>query len=226
MTPSRLDFYFDFISPYAYFAWPRVQQFCDTHDISLVAHPVVFGKLLDHWGQLGPAEMPPKREWLFKYCYRYAHQAGLSFNPPQFHPFKPVSALRLALPQVSGDRQHEVITALFRLGWAEGGDPANPDQLLAALDRAGLDGAAMMNRIADDDIKQALFDETAQAIDRGVFGVPSMILGDELFWGNDQFDHMALVMTGQDPVTAEILDSVRRRKRGIDRKGKAPRPAD
>lgn len=221
---KSLDFYFDFISPYAYFAWPRVQQFCETHKLTLVAHPVVFGKLLDHWGQLGPAEMPPKREWLFKYCYRYAHQNEIPFDPPEMHPFNPLTALRLALPQVAGERQFDMITTLFQLAWADGGDPSSPEQVARVLSSAGFDKDTLLRRIGNADVKQALISETAEAVDRGVFGVPTMMLGNELFWGNDQFDHMALVVADQDPVTDEILDSVRGRKRGIDRKGHAPRP--
>ena len=72
MNARRLDFYFDYLSPYAYFSWRRLQPLCLQHNLELRPHPVVFGKLLDHWGQRGPAEIPPKKASVYQYCYRYA----------------------------------------------------------------------------------------------------------------------------------------------------------
>jgi len=60
-----LDFYFDFLSPFAYFAWHNMLALTQQYQLVLRPHPIVFGKLLDHWGQLGPAEIVPKREWVF-----------------------------------------------------------------------------------------------------------------------------------------------------------------
>ncbi|MCV6590075.1 MAG: DsbA family protein [Marinobacterium sp.] len=80
-----LHFYFDYLSPYACFSWRALQSLSESHDLILEAHPVVFGKLLDHWGQLGPAEVPPKKAALYRYCDRYAKLHGFAFNPPACH---------------------------------------------------------------------------------------------------------------------------------------------
>ena len=72
MATKSIHFYFDYISPFAYFAWRQLPSIAEKYNRRIEAHPVVFGKLLDHWGQLGPAEIAPKRNWLHQFCLRYA----------------------------------------------------------------------------------------------------------------------------------------------------------
>ncbi|WP_210394652.1 2-hydroxychromene-2-carboxylate isomerase [Motiliproteus sediminis] len=213
-----LHFYFDFLSPYAYFSWRRLQPLCDRYGAELRAHPVVFGKLLDHWGQRGPAEVPPKKALLYRYCYRYAARQGFAFNPPSCHPFNPLPTLRLALAEVSGTQQFAVIDSLFEAGWSQGADLSCSDSLKAILDHAGLDGSALLGAACSDNAKAALRRETEQAIARGVFGVPAFVLDDELFWGNDQLDHIELCLRGDDPLDRAAIDEMLARPRGIDRK--------
>lgn len=218
MKTRRLDFYFDYLSPYAYFAWRSISDFCEAHEIGLKIHPVVFGKLLDHWGQLGPAEIPPKREWLMKSCYRYARQHGFELRGPEFHPFNSLSALRLSLEEVCGSNQQKIVSAIFEAGWSHGKDIGNINELISILDSSGVDGAALSVQIEKPCIKEVLKQETDHAIELGVFGIPTMIIDDQLFWGNDQFDDMSLYLEGNDVLDAGKWKEVLGRKRAIDRK--------
>lgn len=222
VAAQRLDFYFDFISMYACFAWRRLRKLCDERDLELVAHPVVFARLLDHWGQLGPAEIPPKRECVFKAAWRTAALEGWDYDPPAAHPYNPIPSLRLALAAVGGADQHRVVDTIFDAGWSRGADLGDPGALVAALDAAGLDGAALLERTAEPAVKDALRQGTEDAIGRGVFGVPTMILGEELFWGNDQIEHLVLCLDGRDPVEPARMAEILARGRGADRA--APRP--
>jgi len=117
---KSLEFYFDYLSPYAYFAWKRVESICASNNLELSIKPVVFGKLLDHWGQLCPAEIPPKREWLVKYCLFYAQQNQLPLRFPKHHPFNSLPALRASLAEVSGPHQRKLVSAIFDSGWGRG----------------------------------------------------------------------------------------------------------
>lgn len=218
MSVRSLDFYFDYISPYAYFSWRKIHELCGRYDIVLNAHPVVFGKLLDHWGQLGPAEVRPKKTALYKYCDRYAKLHDFEFNPPACHPYNPLPALRLSLPEVSGTEQHRVISAIFEAGWSKGSDLACRNTLADILDNLQLDSAALMASIETPDIKARLQQETETAISRDVFGVPTFIIDDELFWGNDQLEHIELYLQGNDPLDTERVQKMLARHRGIDRK--------
>ena len=180
MHPEAVEFFFDFISPYSYLAWPRVRAACARRGLEVVPRPVLFAALLDHGGQRGPAEIPAKREWLVTDCLRIASLQGVPFTFPARHPFNPVTALRAALPEVAGERQIEVADALWTAGWGAGIDLGSPAALGAALDERGLDGAAL--------------------IARGVFGVPTTIAAGVLFWGNDRVEHLELALDGRDPL--------------------------
>lgn len=218
MTLTHIDYYFDFLSPFAFFAWRELPEICEKRSIELRIHPVVFGKLLDHWGQLGPAEIPPKKENTWHYCYRLAASKGLVFNSPKSHPYHPITALRLALKEVCGAHQPQVLDAIFEAGWLHGRDLGDPQELEMILSAAGLDGAGYLLKTKEPPVKESLIRETQEAIERGVFGVPIIFAGDELFWGYDQIGHLALYLDNQDPLDKEAISQMLHRPRGIDRK--------
>lgn len=218
MTTRTLHFYFDYLSPYAYFSWRALQPLCQRYQLRLVPHPVVFGKLLDHWGQLGPAEVAPKKAALYRYCYRYAAISGFDFNPPHCHPFNPLPALRLSLAEVSGEKQTALISAIFDAGWSQGADLSCLSTLSTIAQNIGLNPAVALDSITRQDTKDLLHRETEQAIARGVFGVPTLIIDDELFWGHDQLAHIELYLQGEDPLDHNKVATMLERERGIDRK--------
>ena len=214
---SKIHFYFDFISPYAYFAWRKLPTLAKKYNREIEAHPVVFGKLLDKWGQLGPAEIPPKRNWLNEYCLRYAALNGFKYNPPKKHPFNPLAALRMSLKEVSGDDQLRVIDSIFKGGWSHGADLGDLSTLISLLKKKSIDGESLSHKVSELDVKELLINETSYAIEKGVFGVPTIIIDDNLFWGNDQMDHIELLLDGKDPLDRERLND-QERPRAIDRK--------
>ena len=178
----------------------------------------MFGKLLDKWGQLGPAEIPPKNNWLNQYCLRYSAINGFEYNPPKKHPFNPLAALRMSLKEVSGINQFQVIDAIFEGGWSQGADLGDLPTLISLLEKQSIDGENISQQITKRYVKNLLVNETKDAIDRGVFGVPSIIIDDNLFWGNDQMEHIELLLAGKDPLNREKLNLHESRPRGIDRK--------
>lgn len=218
MCDKKLNFYFDFLSPYAYFAWKKIIVLQQKQGFELQIHPVVFGKLLDHWGQLGPAEIAPKREALYKYCYRYAALHGFFFNSPKTHPFNPLPALRLALASVCAGQQQAVVDAIFVAGWSDGKDIGEYEVLIDILNARGLDGDSLYQKACSNEAKSSLKSSTSAAIALGVFGVPTIIVDAELFWGNDQFDYIELYLAGKDPLDGDAVAAMLNRERGIDRK--------
>jgi 2-hydroxychromene-2-carboxylate isomerase len=145
---------------------------------------------------------------VFRDCARYARRHGIAFRAPQFHPFRSLTALRVSLGLVAGTAQAQVVGALYRAGWGDGIDLGSSDEIAAALDRAGLDGKGLVARTSEPDVKQALKDETARAISLGVFGVPTMIVGDELFWGKDRLSDVNAFLGGDDPLSGFDLGEI------------------
>lgn len=196
----HVDFYFDYLSPYSYFAWLRVRDVCTAHGASLSLHPTLLAGLLGHWGHKGPAEIPPKRLFTFKDVTRYAHRRGIPLPGPATHPFNPLTALRASLWREAGDRQADVVDRLFRACWSEGADLADPSQVAALLDGLGLDGSARVAATRTPEVKGALRSSMEAAIGRGVFGVPTLIVEEELVFGNDRWDDVIGILDGSDPL--------------------------
>ncbi len=218
MAAKLIHFYFDYISPFAYFAWRKLPILAKKYKYQIVNHPVVFGKLLDNWGQLGPAEISPKRYWLYQYCLRYAHINGFNYNPPKKHPFNPLAALRLSLKKVSGLNQNKVIETIFEAGWTQGQDIGDLETLIFLLKQKSIEIKNIRTKISDPIIKELLINETHSAIKLGVFGVPTIIINKNLFWGNDQMEHIELLLKGKDPLDLKKLNVHINKPRGIDRK--------
>ena len=218
MASRTLLFYFDFISPYTYLASRRIGDVCQRHDVQLVQRPIVYAALLNHWGLIGPAEVDVKREWTFKDVLRHAAVEGIEFRGPKLHPFNSITALRLALPEVAGSRQSEIIDVLWKAGWADGADLGSADELTAALDHAGFDGKALVERTRQPEAKEALRRNSDEAIARGVFGVPTFVIEDELFWGNDRIPFLELYLEGRDPLDRSLMREMLGRARGADRR--------
>ncbi len=170
--------YFDVISPFAYLALPAVEALARRRPVLL--RPIVFGAVIAHWGQLGPAEIAPKRLHTYRLCQFIAARAGVPLRFPPRHPFRSLDALRLLAALHS---QAETVRATFEFVWAEGRDPGNPTEREALCARLGAGDYEML--VAKQDAKARLRTWTEEAIAAGVFGVPTLAMGGELFWGLD-----------------------------------------
>lgn len=208
--PAPLFFYFDFISPYAFLAWTQIHALAAAHGREVRPVPILFAALLNRWGHLGPAEIPPKREYVFKNVLRLAHGLGVSLSPPPNHPFNPLLALRVvSVPRPPAD-QKRLIDLLFEATWGSGvGDGlwgVEDAQTIAKIVAAAqLDPAAALSEALSDDNKARVRAQTDDALKQGVFGVPTVIADGELFWGLDAFPHLDAFLRGQDPVNPDLI---------------------
>ena len=200
-----IDFVFDVISPYAYIGWTQIHALAARHGREVRPVPVLFAALLQHGGTKGPAEIPLKRLYIGKDTLRTARVLGIPFGPPPAHPFNPLVALRIATIAPAAEKR-AVIDALFAATWGGGGGGVESKEAAqAALDRAGVGGAALVAAAGSEEAKAALRAETERAITRGVFGVPTMIDRGEIFWGVDSFAHFERHLAGDDPLHPEDL---------------------
>ena len=180
---KQVDWYFDFISPFSYLASASLHRF--PPDVQLSPRPILFAALLQHWDTRGPAEIVPMRRFTFRHIRWLADRDGIALQMPPAHPFNPLRLLRLSIALGSGI---EVVQRLFRFVWAEGrssDDEADWRALLAELDID--DGDAL---VVSDEARQQLRKNTADALERGVFGVPGFVVDGEVFWGYDAMDFL------------------------------------
>lgn len=182
--PRQVSWVFDVISPFAYLQLRQLGTLPKEVRIELV--PVLFAGILNHYGQLGPAEIAPKRRFTYRFTLWRAAKMGIPMRYPPAHPFNPLAALRLII--AAGITRHAV-ERVFGAVFAEGRDVSAPE-VIASL-AADLGIADPKAALAAPEVKQRLHDNTRWAIERGVFGVPTLIIDNESFWGHDAFD-MAL----------------------------------
>ena len=176
-----LVFHFDFVSPYAWLAFERLPQVLQGCSYAVEYRPLLFAGLLQHWGNVGPAEIEPKRAWTFRPVHWLAAQHGIAIDTPAQHPFNPLPLLRLALACSEDMRPNRrVVEALFRHAWVGGADACDPARL-AALTAA----LAPHHDPAGEAVKAALRRHTDAAAAAGVFGVPTIELEGRHFWGLD-----------------------------------------
>lgn len=173
-----VQWFFDFISPFAYLQSERLDELPVGTQIE--CKPVLFAALLSHWGQKGPAEIPSKRRFTYREVLWIARRDNIDVRMPPAHPFNPLSALRLAIA-LGSDR--DVVHNIFRFIWAEGNRPDDPESWDKLMQRLGVCDA--QERIAKTEVKNQLRTNTAEAISLGVFGVPTIAIDNELFWGYD-----------------------------------------
>ena len=173
---APLRWYFDVISPFAYLQWPKVKALAARRDVVLV--PVLLAAVLAARGQKGPAEIPGKREFTYRHVLWQAREAGVPLEVPPAHPFNPVTALRLC---IAGGCTVAVVDAVFDWIWVQGRAGDNSDALQPLLQQLGIGADA----VADPAVKNALRANTDAALAAGVFGVPTLQVGEALFWGND-----------------------------------------
>lgn len=212
MPAPPLRFVFDLISPYAWLAWHRLHGLAARHGRTVEPVPVLLAALLDHHGQLGPGEIPAKRRYVFRDVLRTAEHRGLSIHLPPAHPFNPLLGLRIAaLPHPDAATRTAVVHALFAAVWGGGPGVTDPDALARFLRTRGLDGQALVTQATTPAAKARLRANTDAAIAAGVFGVPTVRVDGELFWGDDSLGHLDRHLGGRggyDPEKAAAWDAL------------------
>lgn len=191
---KRLSFHFDPVSPYAYLAFEALPQALEGCSYVVDYRPVLFAGLLKHWGQKGPAEIDPKRVWTFRHVAWRARELGVPIATPASHPFNPLSLLRLTLAcaPAGGLPNRRVVEAVLRHVWCgDGADPNDPTRL-----RALGEALAPRRDPADPALKAELRALTETAIAARIFGVPTIEVDDQHFWGLEALPMLKAYLQG------------------------------
>ena len=211
---KHISFYLDFISPYAYLAFERLPQALQGHSYAVTHKPVLFAAMLKQHGQLGPAEIAPKRDWTYRQVLWLAQHHGIPMQLPAAHPFNPLGLLRLAVAcEPHGQPNRLVCETLFRHVWRGGADAADPQRLQAVAEQ--LAPAVDLN---SDDAKARLKANSDEALAQGVFGVPTFAVDGKLFWGQDALPMLRDYLDGNTWFNGPDWDAARALPAGIGRK--------
>lgn len=198
MAGKTIQFYFDFLSPYSYVAWTWVRDQLENHNFEMI--PVSIPSIVAHYETKGPAQIRPKRNYLFKDLLRYTKLHNIPFTTPAALPFNALYALRLALKNVAKEHQVQVIDAIYRAGWEHGLDIGSDEVLKTVLSEKNLPVEELFARMEEKTSRIELKKNIEEGLARDLFGVPGFLVDEELFWGNDSIKYLQMYLEGKDPL--------------------------
>jgi 2-hydroxychromene-2-carboxylate isomerase len=187
---KTVEFFFDLGSPATYLAYTQLPKICEQTSSQLIYTPMLLGGVFKATGNASPAVIPAKGRYMFQDLDRYAKRYGV---PLKFNPHFPINTLML-MRAVTGiqlrhpERFLAFIDCLFIALWVEGRSLDDPATVAAVLTQNGFDPNEVLAMTTDEQVKAALKDNTEKAVQRGVFGAPSMFVGNQMFFGQDRLD--------------------------------------
>lgn len=196
---KTVEFFFDLGSPATYLAHTQLPKICRQTDSQLIYRPMLLGGVFKATGNASPITVPAKGRYMFQDLDRYAKRYGV---PLKFNPNFPINTLML-MRAVTGmqlrhpERFQAFIDCLFHALWVEGRRLDDPATVAAVLTQNGFDPNEVLALTADETVKAALKESTEEAVQRGVFGAPSMFVADQLFFGQDRLDFVLEALRAQ-----------------------------
>lgn len=192
---KKVEFYFDFGSPTAYLAHKRLQQLQRELEFNLEYKPILLGGIFKATGNMSPVAIPAKGKYMLEQDlprFMALYGVPLNFNP--HFPINTLTLMRVAIGALGADYFESYLDMIFDAVWVDGKDMGDPDVVAQTLSSAGMDAEQIMALAQNPDIKSALIANTEEAVERGVFGAPTMFIGEQMFFGQDrlQFVEQAL----------------------------------
>lgn len=187
---KTVEFYFDLGSPATYLAYTQLPKICAQTGSQLIYIPMLLGGVFKATGNASPAMIPAKGRYMFQDLDRYAKRYDV---PLKYNPHFPINTL-LLMRAVTGvqlrhpERFQAFIDCLFKALWVEGRSLDDPATVAAVLKENDFEPNEVLALTADEEVKAALKDNTEKAVQRGVFGAPSMFIDNQLFFGQDRLD--------------------------------------
>lgn len=192
---TTVEFYFDYSSPWTFYAFDRVEDFCARNDAELIWKPFLVGGVFN---KVNPSvyarrenPVPPKDAYYQKDMVDWGLFQGIKMIKPSIFPLNSVKALRGAFVAIEEGTISAYSRACFESYWCNDKDLSQEDVLREIVSSVGMDADNFMTQIGDDRIKKKLFETTDEIIERGGFGSPTFFLNKtDMYFGNDRLELM------------------------------------
>ncbi len=182
---KEIDFYFDFISPYTYLAYKKIQSL--PKDIKINYKPILLGGLHNLQGITAPAFIKPKLKHMISDCNLIAKKDKSNFIWNSKFPINSLNIMRGYL-YINVEKKDLYLNIMFDAYWKDNLDTSNEGILKTLLEKCKIEVISFFNGIKDTKIKDELKSVTQKAHDKGVFGAPTFIVNDKIFWGQDRLE--------------------------------------
>ena len=200
---SRVEFFYDLVSPYSYLAYGRAVEVCQERGAELTLRPMLLGALHNAVGLQAPIEVKPKGRYQLKDIHRWADYYGIPLRFPEPFPFRTLKTMRAAVFSDGQGLLEPFTREAFTLYWTEGGAPKGMEEadedgpVSEVARRVGLDAEEVLAEASAPENKEALKAATAEAVERGAFGAPTFFVDGEMFWGNDRLHFVEAALAAQ-----------------------------
>lgn len=190
MKTKSLDFWFEFASTYSYLAAMRIDSVAREAGVEVHYRPFLMGPIFrtQGWDAVPFTLSPAKERYMWRDVERRAAAHGFPFRRPEKFPVYSLYATRIALLAENEDWSLPFIRSVYRANFVDGLDTGDPECLEQLLIELGIDGATVLRDSSGAAVKDALRNRTGQAMDLNIFGAPTFVVGDELFWGDDRLE--------------------------------------
>ena len=187
---KTLEFFFDVGSPTTYLAYTQLPKLALECGATLRYRPMLLGGVFKATGNASPVSVPAKGRWMHADMARWAKRYGV---PLVMNPHFPINTLTLMRGAVGLQLRESAdfaryLDTVFKAMWATPRNLGDVAELAAVLTDAGFDAEAFAAMVADPAVKAALVANTEEAVTRGVFGAPTVFVGDAMFFGQDRLD--------------------------------------
>tara|TARA_B100001123_G_C15288426_1_gene1016518 strand:- start:1015 stop:1605 length:591 start_codon:yes stop_codon:yes gene_type:complete len=182
------DFFFDFISPYSYLAHKQIRNIESKYNIEINYKPIFLGGLLNLSEIRAPALIPSKAKFMIKDCKLFAEKLNIKFKFNSYFPIQTLNLMRGALIAEEEMKTNIYIDKFFDSYWKDGlnlNDQKIVDEILKGLN---FNLEKFKIKISNQNIKDELKKRTTDAFVRGIFGAPSFIINNKVFWGQDRLE--------------------------------------
>jgi 2-hydroxychromene-2-carboxylate isomerase len=185
---KTVEFFFDVGSPTAYLASTQIQKIASDAGATLVYRPMLLGGVFKATGNSSPVTVPAKGKWMFSDMSLWAKRYGVTLKMNPFFPINTLPLMRgaVAMQMRMPEKFDTYLSAVMNAIWQDKKNMGDTAVIAETLAQIGLDPAAFMAMIGDDEIKSALVKNTEEAVSRGVFGAPTFFVGDQMFFGQDR----------------------------------------
>lgn len=182
---QNIEFFYDFRSPYSYLAFTQLRQM----DVVIALKPMQILKVMDRVGNVPTTiTCAAKGRYARVDLARWAKRYGVPLNPSDMRANDGDALSRAVLAAKNPEEAASVTLALYRAVWSEGKTLATTEAIVAALRDAGIDTSSLAGRIDAAEVAARLDANTDEAVERGVFGSPTIFVGEAMFFGNDRLE--------------------------------------
>ena len=193
---KRVEFYFDVGSPSGYLAWTQLPAIAREAGAEIDYRPILLGGIFKATGNTSPAEVPAKGRYLSMDLARFARRYDVPLVYNSAFPINTIGLMRGAVAAQQAGQLEAYLDVIYPAFWARDVDLGKPEEVVRCLREGDLDAEFLMRRTQEDDVKAALRQQSDAAVARGLFGIPTMFVDDEMFFGQDRLEFVREALAG------------------------------